>query len=74
MKMIIYIKLLGEGTEVYRPVSAIKVNENTYEVCKLKNYDTEDEVWEFPPGTYVIVEERILDGEKVFVAIMDKKR
>jgi hypothetical protein len=69
MENIIYIQLLEEGTKVYRPVPAIEVSNNIYEVQGFEIYDPEDEVWEFPPGTYVLVEEQNLDGENVLVAI-----
>lgn len=71
MKKNIYIQLLEEGTKVYRPVPAIEIEGNIYEVQGFEIYDREDEVWEFPPGTYVLVEEQNLDGENVLVAIRE---
>jgi len=72
MERIIYIQLLGEGTLVYRPVPAIEVGENIYQLKGEEIFDPEDEEWEFLPGTKVSVEQRELEGEKVLVAI-DKK-
>lgn len=69
MERNVYIKLLEEGTKVYRPVPAIEIESNIYEVQGFEIYDPEDEVWEFKPGTYVLVEEQNLDGENVLVAI-----
>jgi hypothetical protein len=66
---IIYVKLLDEGVMVYRPVPAIKKENNIYEIQGYDIYDVEDEIWEFPPGNCVLVEQQILNGEKVLVAI-----
>lgn len=65
----IYVQLLGEGTIAYKPVDAIKVTDNVYQIQDDELYDPNDEEWEFAPGTSVIVEEQILDGDKVLVAI-----
>ncbi|MEZ4909950.1 MAG: hypothetical protein R2774_03710 [Saprospiraceae bacterium] len=72
MEKNIYIQLLEEGTKVYRPVPAIEIENNIYEVQGFEIYDPEDEVWEFSPGTYVLVEEQSLDGENVLVAIKEQ--
>ncbi|WP_205529559.1 hypothetical protein [Taibaiella koreensis] len=72
MKKNIYIQLLEEGTKVYRPVQAIEIENNIYEVQGFEIYDPEDETWEFLPGTYVLVEEQNLDGVNVLVAIKEE--
>lgn len=69
MKETIYIRLLGEGTEVFRPITASKIGNSMYEVGGYDVYDPEDEIWEFPPGTQVIVEEQVREGEKVLIAM-----
>lgn len=54
----IYVQLLDEGTVVYRPVPARKISSS---ICVLEGadlYDPDNEVWEFLPGTQVIVEEK----------------
>lgn len=66
----IYVQLLNEGSEVYRPVLSKKINDFLYELLD-NNYDPEDEEWEFLPGTIVVVEEKILSGEKELVAIKE---
>ncbi len=66
---IIYVKLLDEGVEVYRPVPAIKKENDIYEIQGYDTYDMDDETWEFVPGSCVLVEKQILNGEKVLVAI-----
>ena len=73
MEKKIYIQLLGEGTVVYRPVPAFKLGDNVYRVEGSEIYDPDDEEWEFLPGTVVIVEDRELEGEKVLVAVKNKK-
>lgn len=72
MKKNIYIQVLEEGTKVYRPVPAIEIENNIYEVKGFDIYDPVDEVWEFLPGTYVLVEEQNLSGENVLVAIKEQ--
>jgi len=72
MEKNIYIQLLEEGTKVYRPVPACQIEDNLYEVGGFEIYDPEDEVWEFTPGTYVLVEEQHFDGENVLVAIQEQ--
>jgi len=74
MEKNIYIQLLEEGTKVYRPVPAIEIDNNIYEVQGFEIYDPEDEVWEFKPGVHVIVEEQELDGELVLVAVKEEYR
>lgn len=71
--MEIYIKLLDEGTEAYRPVSATKMGEGVYQLEGFDIYDPEDETWEFLPGTYVTVEEKNLSGVNVLVALGKNK-
>lgn len=40
---IIYVQLLDEGTRVYRPVPAIKIRDDIYELKGAEIYDTTDE-------------------------------
>lgn len=68
----IYIKLLYEGTKVFRPIPARELEKNIYEVRGDEIYDPEDELWEFKPGLYVVVEEQELNGERVLVAVKEK--
>ncbi|MBP1152574.1 hypothetical protein [Methylocaldum sp. RMAD-M] len=65
----VYVRLLGEGVEVYRPVPASQVESNIYVLGGAEIFDPEDEQWEFPPGEYVVAENKTLDGEVVLVAI-----
>lgn len=69
MENIIYVRLLGEGVQVYRPVPASQITSDVYVIGGADIYDPEDEEWEFPPGTHVVVEARVLEGEAALVAI-----
>ncbi len=69
MKNTVYVRLLGEGVQVYRPVPASKVASDVYILGGADIYDPEDEEWEFLPGTRVVTQERVFDGEAVLVAI-----
>lgn len=51
----IYVRLLDEGTDVFRPVLAKSVGEDIYELLVPHEYDSEDEQWEFQPGSRVRV-------------------
>ena len=64
----VYVRLLGEGTLVYRPTPATPVGEGAYELSA-RGVDVMDEEWEFEPGTRVRVEERELSGGRVLVAV-----
>jgi len=65
----IYVKLLNEGTEVYRPVPAKRISESVYLINDSATYDATDETWEYPPGSRVQVTRRALSGELKLVAI-----
>ena len=69
MKKIIYVQLLGEGTLVYRPVPAIKIEEDIYRIKGEDIYSPAEEEWEFLPGTVVKVKQEELESEKVILAI-----
>jgi hypothetical protein len=72
MKINIYVKLLNEGSLVYRPVPAKAMGDNIYQLGGIELYDPEDELWEFMPGTLIEVEMRNLEGEQKLVAIKEK--
>lgn len=65
----IYVKLLEEATEVYRPAPATKLAPSVYLIGCPSEYDPADEKWEFPPGSRVIAAPRVLSAEPVLVAI-----
>jgi hypothetical protein len=51
----VYVRLLDEGTEVFRPSTAVPLGENVYQLLRPEFYDPEDEHWEFEPGARVHV-------------------
>jgi hypothetical protein len=67
-KEIIFIKLLNEGTEVWRPANATRLDNDTYRIDLSNTFDSEDEEWEFKPGMTVRCENRILSDQICLVA------
>jgi hypothetical protein len=65
----IYIALLDEGVEVWRPAPAWKIGANVYIVLRPDDYDPDDERWEFPPGSTVLVEARQTSKGKLPTAV-----
>ena len=51
----IYVKLLDEDIDVYRPVKAIKINDYIYKIIDddQEAYKEDGEVWEFKKGDMV---------------------
>lgn len=49
----IYMRLLGEPVDVWRPVDAEHVGDAVYRILP-QDYDREIETWEFEPGSMVI--------------------
>jgi hypothetical protein len=66
MSETIYMPLLNEGTEVWRPVAAIPLGDGRYRVA---GEMPEDEEWEFLPGDAVIGRARFFGGEQRIVAV-----
>lgn len=48
-----YVRLLDEGTDVFRPVKVQLVSEGRYVLLAPVTADVEPEKWEIPPGTPV---------------------
>ncbi len=46
----IYIELLEEGTVVYRPVDAVKLDQNIFKIIGIRS---DDEVWSFQTNDIV---------------------
>lgn len=65
----VYVRLLGEGTTVYRPAFAMPTGTNTARLLMPSGFDPDDEHWEFQPGTLVSLERRRLSGGEVLVAV-----
>ncbi len=67
-KLTVYVRLLGEGTEVSRPTQAALVKEGVYQLLPNQEYDSKDEQWEFPPGSMVHVAQIVSDNRDYFIA------
>jgi hypothetical protein len=62
---VVYVELLDEGVDVWRPVEAISEGGGVY---RLRGDAPPDEAWAFPPGSRVRCEARRLSGDLVQVA------
>lgn len=51
----IYVSLLDEGVEVWRPVQAEHLHDNAYRIVT-QPYDRATESWQFEPGDIVLCE------------------
>jgi len=51
----VYVQLLDEGVEAWRPVLAEHEHDNVYRIIE-QPYDRQIESWEFEPGDSVICE------------------
>jgi hypothetical protein len=58
IEVTVYVRLLQEGTEVFRPTKAEACENGVYRLLPTPDYDPEDECWEFLPGSLVKVKER----------------
>ena len=65
----VYVRLLGEGTIVFRPAPAVLLGPSTVKLLAPSDYDPEDEDWEFKPGAIVQIEQRTLEGEVAYIAV-----
>jgi hypothetical protein len=61
----IYIQLLDEDVDVWRPVTAIREDDDSY---RLRDQQPHDETWAFPPGSRVRCEHRTIPGTTELVA------
>ena len=69
MTTTIYIRLLDEGTEVFRPTEAEMLEGDIFKLLPTSDYDPKDEHWEFIPGTVVRGVTQKLEGEDVLLAV-----
>ena len=68
LRTTIFVALLDEGIDVWRPVVAEIVESDTFRIVS-KNPDPEDEHWQFPSGSLVHCERKHLDGREGLVAV-----
>lgn len=64
----IFVRVLDEPVPVWRPVQAVCVHGNAYEIVD-QPYDREVETWQFVPGDTVIVENIDTDDGEIPAAI-----
>ena len=62
IKTVVYVRLLDEGTEVWRPAPAIRHTDGSFTITEPNNYDPEVETWEFPPRSRVRCVKKSLSG------------
>lgn len=67
--VVVYVRLRGEGTSVYRPVPASSAGKDVARLIAPDGYDPGDEDWEFKPGMLVRLESTRLEGQVVQVAV-----
>ena len=63
---VIYVGLVGEAVDVWRPVDAEILNDGTYWV---PDAPLEEEDWQFPPGSRVRAEMRSMSDGPALVAV-----
>jgi len=64
----IYVALLDEGTDVWRPVEAEELHDGIFRIVS-RNSKPDDERWEFSSGSVVRCERRQLSEGAVLVAV-----
>jgi hypothetical protein len=65
----IFVPLLDEGTHVWRPTQALVIGEGLFKILATPDYDPDDELWEFPPGSVVRCEKRRGEAGEHLVAV-----
>lgn len=65
----VYVRLLNEGTDVFRPTLADLTLDGLYMLRATEDYDSEDEQWEFLPGQVVRCKVMALHGGNRLVAV-----
>lgn len=63
----VYVALLNEGVDVWRPVEGLAVD-GGYQLIAPHDYDPSLEDWAYPPGSNVRCEMKQLSGGNVLVA------
>lgn len=61
------MRILNEGSEVWRPVFAEQSSEGTFHILVQKVPPNEE--WEFEPGHYVKVESKVIEGAERLAAV-----
>ncbi len=64
----VYVPLLDEGTEVWRPTTGVLLAPDVVQVLPTADYDATLEHWQFPPGTKVRCVSENKGGRSILVA------
>lgn len=68
----IYVALLDESVDVWRPVLAKPLYDDVYRIVD-QPYDRADERWQFEPGDDVVCAPTEADGVRILAAIRTSK-
>jgi|LauGreDrversion4_2_1035121.scaffolds.fasta_scaffold213330_2 hypothetical protein len=68
----LFVRLLEEGTEVFRPTLAVPLGHEMFRLLPTLDYDPELEIWEFMPGSIVVGVTQKLGDHSVLVATRPK--
>lgn len=70
----VYVHLLGEGTVTARGTLAIHLGSGLYKLEATPNYDPEDEIWQFLPGSLVkCIHAKDHHGNDILLAIEQER-
>jgi hypothetical protein len=72
-KVDIYVRLISEGTEVFRPTKSLDLGNGIFKLEATIDYDPEEEIWEFVPGSEVKGEFRPFESGQFLVAMSAKE-
>ncbi len=68
--MIVYVRLIDEGSDVFRPVDARRLSDHVFEITD--EWQDPDEVWEFTCGDHVFcIDHTFKDGSQGLIAVSD---
>lgn len=69
MNQDIYVYLLDEGVDVWRPAHAIVLENGLFQILPTSDYNPDNERWEFPPGSIVKAIWKDMEHGKALVAV-----
>lgn len=68
--IVIFVELLNEGTESFRPVIAEDIKNGRFRILELPEYSELEEEWVTPPGSIVKLSRRVTySGYEIDVAV-----
>ena len=69
---IIFISIKNDGTEVWRPMKAVRLHDKIYKIEAYPDLNSEEEELEFNIGEIVVCEIQNKSGEDILVATKSK--